>query len=101
MRRKRFALITLCLPICLCVSSGLWFRAKEQQYALNRALIGALVKGNDEQALALVKAGADPNTRYMPNLVPTLPEMVKQLLHRSPPPRNDSLTAFSIACRAN
>jgi ankyrin repeat protein len=100
MRRRRAALLTLLLLASLVGGTGLWLRAQQRQYALNRALIAALVKGNDKRALALVNEGADPNTRYEPTPVPSLLEMVKQLFHRSPMPGNDSPTAFLMACGA-
>jgi hypothetical protein len=100
MRRTRAALITLLLLACFVGSTALWLRAQQRQYALNRALIVALVKCDNQQALALVNAGADPNTRYKPTPVPSLHQLVKQLLHRSAPASNDALTAFLIACAA-
>jgi ankyrin repeat protein len=75
-----------------------WLQTQRRQYALNRALIAALVKGDDKQALVLVNEGADPNTRYKAMPVPLLFQLVKQWLHRSPAPVNDSVTALSIAC---
>jgi ankyrin repeat protein len=97
-RGKRTALITVWL-LALCVASaGLWLRARQRQYALNRQLIATLVKGDNKQALALVNAGADPNTHYTPTPVPSLLQLARQLLHRSPTPVNDSETALSIAC---
>src|SRR5579863_9697761 len=100
MRRKRAAQIMLFLLICLFVSTGLWLRAERRQYALNRQLIAALVKGDNQRALALVNAGADPNMRYKPIPAPSLLQLVRQLLHRSPPPINGSPTTLSIACGA-
>ena len=81
---------------------GLWLHAQQRQYALNRGLIAALVKGDDRQALALVNAGADPNTHYEPTHVLSLNEFVMQLFHRSPSPLvNDSPTAVLMACGAS
>jgi hypothetical protein len=98
---RRSALFTGILLLLLAGSASLWLRVQRRQYALNRQLIAALVKGDDKQSLALVKGGADPNTRYTPLPVPSLPRMVKQLLHRSAPPANDSPTALGIACGTN
>jgi hypothetical protein len=100
-RLQRSALLTGILLLVLAGGSFLWLRAEQRRYALNRHLIAVLVQGDDKQALALVKAGADPNTRYKPASIPALPELVRQLLHRSPPPTNDSPTAFAIACGAD
>jgi hypothetical protein len=76
----------LLLLAALIGGTGLWLRAQQRQYALNRALIAALVKGDTRLALTLVNEGADPNTPYNPTPVPSLLELVKQLFHRSPPP---------------
>ncbi len=100
MRRKRVASIILFLLFCLCITAGFWLRAKERQYVLNRQLIAALVKGDDKQTLALVNAGADPNTRYATMPMPSLPELITQLFHPSTPTANHSPTAFLIACGA-
>lgn len=96
--RKRAVWLTLVLLVGLVLTGVLWLRAERRQYALNRQLIAALVKGDDGQALALVNAGADPNTPYWPTPKPSLLQLVKQLLHRSSPPTNNSLTAFLMAC---
>src|SRR5579871_3152366 len=98
MRRRRTALLTLILFTGLAGGAALWLRAQQRQYALNRQLIAALVKGDDKHALALVEAGADPNTRYTPTPVPSLLEVVKQWLHRSPTRTNGSPTALMMAC---
>jgi ankyrin repeat protein len=87
----------LLLLVGLAGSTALWLRAQQRQYALNRALIVALVKGDDKQAVVLVNAGADPNTRCELTQAPSLTDLVRQLLHRSLS-GNDSPTAFMIAC---
>src|SRR5689334_4539956 len=91
MHRRPAALLTLILLAGVVLACGLWLRAERRQYALNRQLIAALVKGDSKQALALVNAGADPNTRVKPSPMPTLLQSVKLLLYRSQPD-NDSLT---------
>jgi ankyrin repeat protein len=100
MRRKRIALIILFLLALLIGGVGLWLRSARRQYALNRALIAALVKNDLGAAIALVNEGADPNTRFVPAPIPTLAELVRQWLHRSGPPVNKSPTAFMMACGA-
>lgn len=101
MNWKRTALISLILVLLLGLGCVLWLHGQQRQYALNRQLIAALVKNDDWQAPALVEAGADPNTHYKPTPLPSLPELVKQLFHRSPPTVNDSPTAFLIVCGAS
>jgi ankyrin repeat protein len=100
MRRKRTALITFVLLAALVGATGLWLCAQQRQHALDRALIAALVHGDDKQALALVNQGADPNTRYSATPMPLLHEMWKQLLRLSQPASNAGQTAFMIACGA-
>jgi hypothetical protein len=98
MRRKRIALGTLSVIVVVAGVTALWLCAARRQYALDRQLIAALVKKDNKRTLALLDAGADPNTHYTPTPVPTLPELVKRFLHRSPPLVNASPTAFAIAC---
>ena len=98
MHHRRTALFTLLVFFGLVGTGLLWLRARQRQYVLNRQLISALVKGDDAQALTLLEAGADPNTRYTaPSALPLI-ELVNQSLHRSPPPVPDSPTALVIAC---
>jgi hypothetical protein len=99
-RRRRAMLFTLCLLVGFIVTGNLWLRVERRQNALNRKLIAALVRGDDKQALALVNEGADPNTRYKPIPVPSLPELIKQLFHQPSSSINDSPTALMIVCGA-
>ena len=96
-RRQHTVLLALCPLTVPVVGCALWLRAQQRQYAINRQLISAIVQGDDKRALALVEAGADPNTRYTPMPVPSLPELVEQFLHRSPPTANFSPTAYQMA----
>src|SRR5580700_678461 len=98
--RRLAALLALLLLAGLVGSTALWLRAQQRQYALNRALIAALVKGDDRRALVLVNAGADPNTQYKPMPVPSLVELVKELFQHSVPPADNSPMALMIACGA-
>jgi hypothetical protein len=68
------------------------------QYALNRQLITALVQNDTEKSLALVEAGADPNTRLKPSPAPSLKQLLQRCLRPKPFPANDSPTAFMLAC---
>ena len=103
---KRSALLAFAL---LLLGVGLpcfvWVRAQQRQYTINRQLIAALKKKDTKQALELVNAGADPNTRFEPTSAPSLPELMNQLLHRSQVTVNNryatthrSPTAFMLAC---
>src|SRR5579862_2192692 len=91
------ALIIGILMLSLVGGMGLWLRSAQRQYGLNRALIAALVHHDTRQALALVEAGADPDTQYDATLVPSLPDLMRHLFHRLPFATNDSPTALSIA----
>jgi hypothetical protein len=97
MKPRRALLLSLTVVLALCAACGLWLHREQRQYALNRQLIDALEHGDTKQALALVNAGADPNTRQFSTPAPTLPELLKQLLHHTPPPDNNSPTAFRMA----
>lgn len=100
--KKRCLLIFSLLVVALLVGGcGLWVRQSKRQYALNRQLIVALVKGDTKQALILVNAGANPNTRYNSPPAPSFTQFWDQLLHRSPAPLDQRPTAFMIACGVN
>lgn len=99
-RRRLIALLTLCLLLIgFLGGTALWLRAQRRHYALNRQLIAALVKSDTKKALALVNAGADPNTRYTPVPAPSL-QMLWVLFHRSSPSARASYgpTAFTMTC---
>src|SRR5579871_5569409 len=98
-RLRPFVLLTVLLLVTLVISGlGLWLRSAKRQYALNRQLIAALIHHDDQKALTLVEAGADPNACYKPSSAPSLLKLVKQVLH--PSLASNSPTAFMIACGA-
>jgi ankyrin repeat protein len=97
-RRKRATFITFLLLACLIGGMGLWLRAQQRRYALNRQLIAALIRGDNKHALALVNAGADPNTQYAPTLASSLTQLMTRLLRWSPSGNNNTPTALLIAC---
>lgn len=88
------ALALLAGLVCAC---SYWVRAQWRQYALDRQLIAALENDDEEKALALVNAGADPTTRERPGRT-ALTDLVDQLLHHAPSGYGPS--AVSIACGA-
>ena len=100
MKRRRTLLLFLAVGLLFVGGGGLWLWQAKQQYARNRALIAAFVNDDMRQALALVNAGADPNTRYAPPHAPSFPLLLRRLLHNSPPAPDDSPTAFLLACGA-
>src|SRR5579871_2665399 len=90
----------LSLSLLLIVGAiSLWRHAEPRQDTLNRQLIAALVHGDNQEALALVRAGADPNTRYLPP-----PPSVRQAGYIAASGTSSSTnyhpTAFMIACGA-
>jgi ankyrin repeat protein len=101
MKRRRTLLLSITIVLALCAACGWWLHRERQHYALNRQLIDALVHDDANEALALVNAGADPNTRYAPPPAPTFPLLLNQFLHHTPPTVNDSPTAFLMACGIN
>jgi ankyrin repeat protein len=101
MKRRRALLFTFSVVLALCAACGCWLHRERQQYALNRQLIEVLTHNDTKKALALVNAGADPNTRAQPTPAPSFNLLIDQLLHRSPPPVNSSPTALMLACGAD
>ncbi len=98
MKARRSLLLFLMLVLVFVGACSVWLWKANRQYALNRQLIAALKNNDTKQALVLVNAGADPNTRYNPPPVPTLQLLLNQLLRRSPVPADDSPTAFLMVC---
>jgi len=103
MNKRRFYHAVLVLgTVCLLIVGGCgqWRRSERRQESLNRQLIAALVKHDNQQALVFINAGADPNTPLIPLPAPSLRQFWNYLIHRSPLPVNHSPTAFLIACGA-
>lgn len=98
MKPRRALLFTITIVLALCAACGVWLHKERQQYARNRQLIDALERNDTRQALALVNAGADPNTRFDPPPTPSFQLLLNQLLHHKSPPINESPTAFLLAC---
>jgi ankyrin repeat protein len=96
-RHSRILLSSVLAVALLSGGCGRWVSEAHRQYALNRELIAALDRKDIGQALTLVNAGADPNTRYNPPPSPTLKLLLSHLLHRSPAPAEDRFTAFLLA----
>jgi len=102
MNKRRFCRAVLLLgTVCLLAvgACGLWLRSYRRQEALNRQLIAALVNHDPKLALVLVNAGADPNTPLKPS-PPSLKLLWNRLVHRTALPRNDTPSAFLLACGA-
>ncbi len=97
MKLRRFLVVSVLVAALLVGGCDVWVRQAKRQYALNRQLIAALDRKDIGQALTLVNAGADPNTRYNPPPAPTLKLLLSHLLHRSPALAEDSFTAFLLA----
>ena len=96
---KRRALILFVLVVALLVGGfGLRVWQAKRQYALNRQLITALAHNAPQEQLRLVALGADPNTRLDAPPAPTFALLVRQLLHLTLPPANDTPTALMLAC---
>ena len=98
-RLKRLLLFLSVLVVALLVGvCGLWVGLAKRQYALNRQLIAALENNAAKQALALVEAGADPNTRSDAPLTPSFKILLLRFLRHSPKSSDDSHTALMIVC---
>lgn len=98
MKPRRALLLSITVVLALCAACGVWLHRERQQYALNRQLIAALERFDTTAALALVNAGADPNTQERATPAPSLKLLCNRLLHRSSFADNDSPTAFHLAC---
>jgi len=98
--RRRAVLFTLLLRTGVIVTACLWMRLQKQE-ALNRQLIEALVRLDDQQAIVLVNLGAEPNTPFEapPNI--SFQQFFNHLFHRSVLPTQRNPTAFLIACGAS
>ena len=96
--RKHFVLLAFSLLIGLFLPCFLWIRAQQHQYTINRELIEALKIDDTSQAMALVEAGADPNTHYEPAPAPSLFLLMQQWLDHKALPVDKSPTAFLLAC---
>jgi len=78
----------------------LWVLSYQRQEDLNRQLIAALLKRDPKQALAWVNEGADPNTPFKPPSPPSLTQLLNHLIHGTALPKNDTFSAFFMACGA-
>ena len=101
-KRRRYCAVLLLGTVGLLLTGvcGLWLQSYQRQEALNRQLIAALVMGDTQQALALINAGADPNTPFDPPQSPSLRQLWNYLFHRVPQSVTDKPTAFLMACGA-
>jgi hypothetical protein len=98
-RVKRAVLLTGTVALLIAVVVfRLSLRSYRRQENLNRQLIAALMKQDPKQALALVNAGADPNTPVKPPSPPTLTQLWNHLIHRTALPVNDTPSAFVLVC---
>jgi hypothetical protein len=101
MNKRRFKRAALFLGLAGLLLSGgfsLWLQSYRRQENLNRQLIAALLKEDDQQALALVNAGAAPNTPFLSLPPPSLAQWCSNLLHHSDLPDMYNPTVFQIAC---
>ena len=99
-RIKSAVLLTSLVGLIVVGACGLWPRSYRRQEALDRQLIAALKYDDPKQALALVNAGADPNTPVEPPQPPSLTRFWNHLIHRTNLPDNDGMSAFHLACGA-
>ena len=100
MKHRRLLILSLLIVALLVGGCCLWVWQARRQCALNRQLVAALENNDTNQALVLVNAGADPDTRYNPPPAPTLNLLLMQLLHCSTVPADNSPTAFMLASGA-
>ena len=73
-------------------------KSAQRQETLNRQLLKALGDTDDKRAIALVNAGADPNTPSEPRPAPTLWQWMTSPFHRTAHPDKITPTAFMLSC---
>ena len=98
MKHRRLLLLSLLVVALLVGGCGLWVWQAKRQYALNRELISAVVVNDGRRALSLVNAGADPNVRYSELFPSGFLYALRERLHGSPMPEDNTPTAFLIVC---
>ncbi len=95
MKTRRYSkpiVVLMFLPLSLPL---LWLLAREQrQYALNRGLADAMHHTDNQNALALVNAGADPNIPYTPSFM----GQFEYLLHLNRLPLGNANSVFMKVC---
>lgn len=96
MNRLRLILFVLMVVAALLLIAGGY--GEHRQATRNQALIAALVRKENGQALALIGQGADPNTPSKTLPTPSLRELWDYVLYRKPRPINESPTALQVAC---
>ena len=80
--RSKLLIGTLGVVLVLALSFGGWvYRAKTQR-DLNMQLLGAVRKGDAEAARSLLKRGADPNIRDVPQQPLTLWQQIRYAFHK-------------------
>ena len=98
MKSKRGLLFRKVVALALCVACAAWLYGERQQYVRNRQLIAALMRDDTQAALALVNAGADPNTTDAAHSAEFLRWRLQRWLHRLPASTIGNPSAFLIAC---
>ena len=84
MKRRRAWLLTTTIGVVLCAARGARLHIQRQQHARNQHLIDALRQADTATALALVNAGADPNTRLFPTAYTCAQNLLPHPLPRAP-----------------
>ncbi len=84
-RYKRIALGTLAAIVILALSFCVWVYNAKTQRDLNMQLLGAVRKGNAEAARSLLKRGADPNIRDVPQQQLSLWQQIRHAFHKDSP----------------
>lgn len=99
---KRFVLhyailaVGVTITIVALVACSRCVQSEQHKYRLGRQLIAAVKRFDYLQAIHLVEAGADPNTRVNPDPPPTWQDLLQQFRDRHPRPANQSPTALMI-----
>ena len=93
---KPTLLVSAVLVAAVCGATAIAIRREQRQQRLNRALIHAILYYDTDTALALLRDGADPNTREQPDPVPPVWQQLRNILLRHKPPVNESDSALVL-----
>lgn len=93
--RKRMLLGMLGIVLILVLSFGGWVYKAKTQRDLNRQLIAVVLDGDAEAAQSLLKRGADPNIRNVPEQPLSLLRLIRHAFHKDSKTAQDHMDSES------
>src|SRR5437879_4587451 len=97
MRRRRVLATVAALLLLLCLLTVVYVQRERQQYQWNRALIAAIIANDTNKAIALLDAGAGPNTREETDAPPSFWQLIRNLFTRHHHKAANGPTALLLA----